>query len=98
LGLVLMLSTLSGSAAACPVCFSAKNEQNRIAFIATTVFLSLLPLALIGGGVVWLRRRARNQVKDDPRRPVLAEHRRQRGLTARRRPLVGSFEDIPPTG
>ena len=42
---------------ACSVCFSA-TDQARIAFIATTVFLSLLPMALVGGLVLWVRRRA----------------------------------------
>jgi hypothetical protein len=39
---------------ACPVCFDA-NEANRTAFIATTVFLSLLPLTMIGAIVLWIR-------------------------------------------
>lgn len=44
-------------ALACPVCFSAKDEASRIAFLATTVFLTALPLVLIGGVVMWLTRR-----------------------------------------
>ena len=47
-------------ARACSVCFSA-TEQNRIAFLVTTIVLSLLPLGLIGGGLLWLRRQARQQ-------------------------------------
>jgi hypothetical protein len=43
---------------ACAVCFDAK-EANRAAFLATTVFMSLLPLGLAAGLVLWLRRRAR---------------------------------------
>lgn len=39
---------------ACPVCFDA-NEANRVAFIVTTVFLSTLPLAMVGGFVLWFR-------------------------------------------
>ncbi len=41
---------------ACSVCFSATDE-NRIAFLLTTIFLSLFPLAMIGGAVLWVRRR-----------------------------------------
>jgi hypothetical protein len=42
---------------ACAVCFEA-NDKNRAAFFATTIFLSLLPLGMIGGSYLWLRRRA----------------------------------------
>ena len=42
---------------ACAVCFEA-NDKNRAAFFATTIFLSLLPLGMIGGAYLWLRRRA----------------------------------------
>lgn len=49
-------------ALACPVCFDA-NETNRDAFIATTVILSLLPLAMIGGLALFLRSRARSAEK-----------------------------------
>jgi hypothetical protein len=54
-GLVLCTPAL---ALACPVCFNAKNEAARIAFLATTVFLTALPLFLIGGTITWLARRA----------------------------------------
>lgn len=42
-------------ALACPVC-GGGSPRNRDAFLSTTAFLSLLPLALIGVGLVWLRR------------------------------------------
>jgi len=48
------------TARACAVCFSA-NDANRTAFLLTTLFLSTLPLALIGGFLLWLRRRARQR-------------------------------------
>jgi len=41
---------------ACPVCFDA-NESNRTAFIVTTIFLSLLPLTMVGAIVLWIRQR-----------------------------------------
>jgi hypothetical protein len=43
---------------ACPVCFDA-NEANRTAFIVTTIFLSLLPLAMVGGIAYWIRQLTR---------------------------------------
>lgn len=44
-------------ALACPVCFSAKNEATRVAFLGTTVFLTALPLFLVGGVALWLAKR-----------------------------------------
>jgi len=46
-------------ALACPVCTAGRDEENRIAFIATTAFLTFLPLLMIGGVVWWLRNRVR---------------------------------------
>ena len=47
---------LPGLGEACPVCFSSQDE-NRTAFIFTTIFMTFLPLTLIGGTLWWLRRR-----------------------------------------
>jgi hypothetical protein len=44
---------------ACGVCFTGREDDARIAFIGTTVLLTLLPLAMIGGVTWWLWRRAR---------------------------------------
>ena len=49
---------------ACPVCFDPR-EENRFAFVATTVFLSLLPLSLIGLGVSVLKKRAKQLDEDE---------------------------------
>lgn len=43
---------------ACAVCFEA-NDKNRAAFFATTIFLSLLPLGMIAGAWLWLKKRVR---------------------------------------
>lgn len=43
---------------ACAVCFDPKDE-NRVAFLATTIFLSAVPLGMAGGLGLWLRKRAR---------------------------------------
>ena len=45
------------TAGACSVCFSGTDET-RAAFLATTVLLSVLPLAMVGSLVFWLRRRS----------------------------------------
>ena len=41
---------------ACPVCFNAK-EETRWAFYFSTAFLSLLPLSIVGGVILWIRSR-----------------------------------------
>lgn len=53
-----LLVLLPETAWACPVCFDPRDE-NRVAFLATTVFLSLVPLGMVGGLGLWLRKRAR---------------------------------------
>lgn len=48
---------LPEAAAACPVCFDPR-EENRLAFLGTTIFLSLLPLGMVFGAGMWLRKRS----------------------------------------
>jgi hypothetical protein len=55
---LVLLHVTPDIASACPVCFDAR-DRNRAAFFATTVFLSLLPLGMVAGLGLWLRRRAR---------------------------------------
>ena len=57
---LLLLVMLPDLAQACPVCFDARDE-NRQAFLATTAFLSLLPLGMVAGAGLWLRARARDR-------------------------------------
>ena len=49
---------------ACAVCFDA-NEETRGAFLGTTIFLSLLPLGVVGGLIYFLFRRARMLAAED---------------------------------
>ena len=58
--LVALLLLAPRIALACSVCMAGRDDETRTAFILTTVFLTVLPLALIGGVVGWLTRRARN--------------------------------------
>ena len=55
-------------ALACAVCFDPR-EENRLAFLGTTAFLTLLPLGMVAGAGVWLRRRARELDGEGPDRP-----------------------------
>ncbi|MEX2465763.1 MAG: hypothetical protein WD995_02570 [Gemmatimonadota bacterium] len=61
---LLLLALLPDAAHACPVCFDARDE-NREAFLATTVFLSLFPLGMVAGVGLWIRKRSRELGQDD---------------------------------
>ena len=60
---LLLLALLPDVAHACPVCFDARDE-NRQAFLATTVFLSLFPLGMVAGVGMWIRKRSA-ELSDD---------------------------------
>jgi hypothetical protein len=62
LALVFLLA-LPDVVLACPVCFDASDE-NRQAFLATTVFLSLLPLGMVAGVGLWIRKRSKELDED----------------------------------
>jgi len=59
LAAVVLVLVLPDAVHACPVCFDARDE-NRQAFLATTAFLSLLPLGMVAGTGLWLRKRSRD--------------------------------------
>jgi hypothetical protein len=61
LPVLVMLVVLPGVLHACPVCFD-QREQNRLAFFTTTIFLSLLPLGMVLGVYLWLKRRMAENV------------------------------------
>jgi len=63
LATLVLLMVVPDVAHACPVCFDPR-EENRLAFLATTAFMSLFPLSMVGGFGVWLRKRAR-ALRDD---------------------------------
>ena len=53
------LVALPGTALACPSCLAAQDSDVQTAFIVATAFMTILPLSLIAGLVLWLRRRLR---------------------------------------
>ncbi len=57
--LVALLLGLPRIAEACSGCIARGDDEARVAFVATTVLLTVLPLAVVGGAVWWLLRRAR---------------------------------------
>jgi len=60
-----LLLLLPGAASACAVCFDTTAE-NRMAFMQTTVILSLLPLGMVAGVGAWVRKRARDLESESP--------------------------------
>jgi len=58
-------------AMACSVCGAGRDEQNQTAFLVSTVFMSVLPLAALGTlvGVVWRRLR---KLEEETQRQVEA--------------------------
>jgi len=59
-----LFAALPDVAHACPVCFDPR-EENRMAFLATTIFLSTLPLGMVAGAGVWVRRRLK-EMDEEP--------------------------------
>ena len=55
---------LPALASACAVC-GGGPERSRLAFLISTGFLSLLPLGMIAGGLLWLRRHARTALRGE---------------------------------
>jgi hypothetical protein len=66
-----LLAFLPSAAAACPVCGFGEDES-RVAYIGTTVFLSVLPVALIVGFVLYVRRlmKVEETSRRGPARPL----------------------------
>jgi hypothetical protein len=56
----LVVASFPAPAVACPVCFWGQSNS-MVAYVATAVFLSMLPLAMIGAIVLWIRRRLRDE-------------------------------------
>ena len=53
-----VLAALPEAVFACPVCFD-RDDESRIAFLATTGLLTFLPLGMVLGTTLWLKKRAR---------------------------------------
>jgi len=53
------VQVLTAQVLAFPVCSPGPDDATREAFFCTTIFMSLLPLAVFGGILYWFIRRAR---------------------------------------
>ena len=62
---------------ACAVCYAAKDDASNFAFMVMTAFMTLLPLAALGGLIYLVVRRIRTIESEETRapsvRPVSAE-------------------------
>lgn len=61
---LLALAVLPDPVHACAVCFDA-NSEIRWSFLATTIFLSLLPLGMVAGTGLWIRRRMQEMERSE---------------------------------
>jgi hypothetical protein len=59
LAAAVLVLALPGATEACPLCIAAQSENVQKAFAVASLFLSVLPLGMVGALVLWLRRRAR---------------------------------------
>lgn len=59
-----VLTALPSIAAACPTC-GVGNGRNKMAYFVTTIVLSLLPLGIIAGGLLWLVRKGRSFIASE---------------------------------
>ena len=71
LGAILAVWMWPVMASACPVCFDPR-EENRLAFIVTTILLTFTPLLLLGGAVYWMWRRYKVVVEEMAREEEVA--------------------------
>lgn len=58
------LAVLPSDVWACPVCFDASSE-NRMAFAMTAIALTALPLGMLSGMGVWLRKKFRDHESEE---------------------------------
>ena len=60
LALALPLALHAQSALACSVCFSGRDET-RVAYLGTTLFLTIPPLVAAGAAAYWVRRKGQDR-------------------------------------
>ena len=83
------LVSMPGAAEACAVCFQAKSDASRVAFIASTAAMTVLPLVLILGVAWWVRNRFREAEAEAAVEPISVGSLRPDPF-ARRAGLAGS--------
>jgi uncharacterized membrane protein YhhN len=71
--IVFLLLLAPSVSQACSQCLATRTRETKIAFIATTVFLSVMPLLLVGAIALWLRKRVREAEERQPGDELLSE-------------------------
>ena len=61
---LVLVSAFPSEAHACPMCFDSSAE-NRMAFLMTAIALTVLPLGMVSGIGVWLRKKFRDGEVDE---------------------------------
>lgn len=61
---LLLLVLVPGTAHACAACFDPRDKSNGI-FMASTAFLIVVPMGILGSTGMWLRRRSRRLDDED---------------------------------
>jgi hypothetical protein len=76
-GVSLVLLLAPRISEACSKCLSGRSEETKMAYLLTTVFLSVLPPLAIAGVAWWLLRRARALEREEVegRTPAVARAR-----------------------
>ncbi len=54
-------------ALACAVCFSGRDDETQLAFRISTAVMTFLPFVLVGGLLLWLRKRYRAIADEEER-------------------------------
>ena len=62
-------------ALACAVCFSGRDDETQLAFRIATGGMTLLPFLLVGGLLLWLRKRFREVAEEADRRSAVTAAR-----------------------
>ncbi len=57
---------LADAAGACAVCAGGEDDRSRDTYVLMTVVMSVLPVSLIGGLVLYVRRRVRSLAAAHP--------------------------------
>lgn len=67
---VALLLAAPRAAEACSVCTTGREDENQLAFILTTIFMSITPLLVVGGVVFFIVRRIRAAERAQVRSPA----------------------------
>ena len=72
----LAVLALPSIAFACAVCQTGRDDETQIAFRVSTGLMTLLPFVLVGGLLLWLRKRFREVAEEEARLAAQSAARR----------------------